>query len=232
VTLLEVGPIQGFNEFSGSASVTNLSAGEAVVRAEFFARGRPGVAASTTFTIPGGGTLGFEDIVGELFAIQGVGALRLTAQNGTLISASGREFAIFRDNQDEVVGTAGQLIPGMLPDELLEPGVTYHLLGLREVEGQSGLERSHIAAFNPGTATVTLDVEVYDGATGRSEGSTDLTVRGGELVQTNSIIAGVNPGHDGEVKRLEVRATGPVYVRAFRVNQDGDPITIPPQREE
>ena len=232
VTLLEVGPIQGFNEFSGSASVTNHSSGDAVVLAEFFARGQPGVAADTTFTIPGGGTMGFDDIVGELFAIQGVGALRLTTQNGTLISASGREFALFRDGQGEVAGTAGQLIPGMLPSELLAPGATYHLLGLREVESLSGLERSHIAAFNPGSATVTLNVEVYDGATGRSEGDIDLTVRGGELIQRNSIIAVVNPGHNGDVKRLEVEATGPVYVRAFRVNRDGDPITIPPQRDE
>ncbi len=77
---------------------------------------------------------------------------------------------------------------------------------------------------------MTLTVEVFDGATGASEGSTQLIVRGGELVQTNSIIAVVNPGQDGQLKRLEVMATGPLYVRAFRVNKDGDPITIPPQR--
>ncbi|MCU0305942.1 MAG: hypothetical protein MUC56_17955 [Thermoanaerobaculales bacterium] len=232
VTLLEVGPIVGFNEFSGSASVTNLGTEMAVVFAEFFARGVPGVAASTTFTIPAGTTLGFEDIVGELFGIQGVGALRLTSQTDALISATAREFAIFRDGQGEVVGTAGQAIPGMLPDELLVPGATYHLLGLREVVSTSGRERSHIAAFNPGSATVTLEVEVYDGATGRSEGDTELTVRGGELIQVNSIIAVVNPGQNGAVKRIEVEASGPVYVRAFRVNKDGDPITIPPQRED
>jgi len=232
VTLLEVGPIQGFNEFSGSASVTNHSPGEAVVRAEFFVRGRPGVAAATTFTVPGGGTLGFEDIIGELFAMQGVGSLVLTTQNDTLISAVGREFALFRDGQGEVVGTAGQLIPGMLPAELLVPGAKYQLLGLREVESQNGLERSHIAAFNPGSTTVTLNVEVYDGATGRSEGETDLVIRGEELIQTNRIIDVINPSQDGGVKRLEVKASGPVYVRAFRVNRDGDPVTIPPQRDE
>jgi hypothetical protein len=55
-------------------------------------------------------------------------------------------------------------------------------------------------------------------------------VRGGELVQTNSIIPAINPNHGGRDKRLEVSATGPLYVRAFRVNRDGDPITIPPQR--
>jgi hypothetical protein len=232
VTLLELGPIQGLNEFSGSASITNFSPSEAVVRADFFARGTPGVAASTTLTIPGGATAGFEDIIGDLFGLQGVGTLRLTTVNGTLISAVGREFAIFRNGQGQVDGTAGQAIPGMLPGELLHAGTTYHLLGLREVSDQGGRERSHIAAFNPGTSPVNLTVEVFDGATGAAEGETVLAIRGGELIQTNSIITVVNPHQDGGVKRLEVRATGPLYVRAFRVNRDGDPITIPPQTEE
>jgi hypothetical protein len=232
VTLLELGPIRGLNEFSGSASVTNFSPGQAVVRADFFARGTPGVRATTTFTIPGGGTVGYEDIIGGLFGLQGVGTLRLTAENGTLISASGREFAIYRDTQGKVNGTAGQAIPGMLPAERLEAGATYVLLGLREVDNPGGRERSHLAAFNPGATPVTLTAEVFNGATGVSEGTTQLTVRGGELIQTNSIIQVVNPGQNGQAKWLEVQATGPLYVRAFRVNKDGDPITIPPQRKE
>ena len=230
VTLLELGPIQGLNEFSGSASVTNFSQGSATVKADFFLRGTPGVAATTTFTIAGGATVGYEDIVGQLFGMQGVGTLRLTTQNGTLISATGREFAVFRNGQGTVVGTAGQLIPGMLPAERLQAGVTYQLLGVREVQNQSGRERSHLAAFNPGTSPITLTVKLFDGATGAAEGQTQLTVRGGELIQTNGIIQIVNASQNGNVKRLEVAATGPVYVRAFRVNQYGDPITIPPQR--
>ncbi len=232
VTLLELGPIQGVNEFAGSASVTNFSPGSATVLAEFFARGTPGVAAATTFTIPGSATVGFEDIVGELFGLQGVGSLRLTTQNGTLISATGREFAVFRDSQGRVTGTAGQLIPGMLPTELLQSGSRYHLLGVRDVEIQGRRERSHIAAFNPGTASVTLAVQLFDGASGQLEGQTQLTVRGGEMIQTNNIIAVINPSQNGQVKRLEVSVSGPLYVRAFRVNRDGDPITIPPQRTQ
>jgi hypothetical protein len=232
VTLLELGPITGLNEFSGSASVTNFSSGQAAVRADFFARGAPGVADTATFTIPGGDTVGFDDLVGDLFGLQGVGTVRLTTTNSTLISASGREFAIFRDGQGVVDGTAGQAIPGLLPADRVDPGVVYHLLGLREVSSAAGRERSHIAAFNPGTAPVTLAVEVVDGATGRSEGTTNLTVRAGELIQVNSIIAVVKPGQDGQVKRIEVTATGPAYVNAFRVNKDGDPVTIPPQRGE
>lgn len=230
VTLLELGPIQGLNEFSGSASITNFSAGQAVVRADFYLRGTPGVRASTTLTIPAGVTLGFEDMVGDLFGLQGVGTVRLTTENGTRIGAVGREFAIYRNSQGEIVGTAGQLIPGMLASELLAAGTRYNLLGLREAESQGARERSHIAAFNPGSSPVTLTVELVDGATGVSEGQTQLTVRAGELIQTNGIIAVINPGQNGQVKRLEVRSTGPLYVRAFRVNRDGDPITIPPQR--
>jgi hypothetical protein len=120
----------------------------------------------------------------------------------------------------------------MLAAERLQAGATYNLLGLREVQNQSGRERSHLAAFNPGTSPVTVTVKVVDGATGAAEGQTQLTVRGGELIQTNGIIQVVNPSQNGNVKRLEVTATGPVYVRAFRVNQYGDPITIPPQRRQ
>ncbi len=138
VTLLELGPIQGLNEFSGSASVTNFSPGPASVRADFFARGTPGVNQSATFTIPAGRTMGYEDIVGDLFGLQGVGTLRLTSLNGTLLAATGREFAIYRNTQGGVIGTAGQDIPGMLPGELLQAGATYHLLGLREVNDQGG----------------------------------------------------------------------------------------------
>jgi len=232
VTLLELGPITGLNEFSGSAVVTNFSSSSATVKADLFARGTPGIAATTTFTIPGGESRGFEDMVGELFSRQGVGTVRLTTQNGTLIAATGREFAIYRGGQGQVTGTAGQLIPGMLPDDRLESGVRYHVLGLCEVDNAAGRERSHIAAFNPGTGLATLKVEVFDGATGTSEGSTNLTVRAGELIQTNSIIAVVNPGQNGNPKRLEVTASAPLYVRAFRVNKDGDPVTIPPQRVE
>jgi hypothetical protein len=230
VTLLELGPVQGLNEFTGSASITNFSTGTTQVRADFYARSKPGVDATTTFTIPGGSTVGYEDIVGDLFGLQGVGTVRLTTLNGTLISASGREYAVFRDTHGTVIGTAGQLIPGMLPGELLQAGVRYHLLGLREFQDQNGRERSNIAAFNPGTSSVTLTVELHDGATGQLEGQTQLVVRGGELVQTNSIITAIKSSQNGNVKRLEITSTGPLYVRAFRVNRFGDPITIPPQR--
>ena len=48
----------------------------------------------------------------------------------------------------------------------------------------------------------------------------------GELIQTNNIISVINPHQDGSPKRLEVTTDGEVFVKAFRVNTTGDPVTI------
>lgn len=225
VTLLELGPIVGFDEFSGSASVTNLGAAPVTIDAAFHLRGQPGVAASATLPLDAGETAGFLDLVGDLFGLTDVGTVVLTAAPGSTIAATGREFAILRDG-DVVVGTAGQLIPGMTPDNLVAPGRVYHLLGLRQLETDAGIERSHVAAFNPGDIAATLEISLYDEATGQLEGATQLTIRPGELVQRNNIVRVIGGVADGSIKRLEVVADGPVYLKGFRVNRDADPITI------
>ncbi len=226
VTLLELGPIQGLDEFSGSAQIANLSATAAAVTADFHARGVPGVSASATLTIPAGDTLGYTDLVGELFGTSGVGTVVLRATNGTAIMATGREFSIRRDAGGEVSGTAGQLIPGMPDGERLEAGATYHLLGLRQRTVAAGVERSHLAVFNPGSQSATVTVTLLDGATGVPEGTTTLTVGAGELVRLNNVIPTIHAAQDGTTKRLTVTTDRPVFVKAFRVNAWGDPITV------
>ncbi len=226
VTLLELGPIQGLDEFSGSAQIANLSATAAAVTADFHARGVPGVSASATLTIPAGDTLGYTDLVGELFGTSGVGTVVLRATNGTAIMATGREFSIRRDAGGEVSGTAGQLIPGMPDGERLEAGATYHLLGLRQRTVAAGVERSHLAVFNPGSQSATVTVTLLDGATGVPEGTTTLTVGAGELVRLNNVIPTIHAAQDGTTKRLTLTTDRPVFVKAFRVNAWGDPITV------
>ncbi len=62
VTLLELGPVDGYDEFSGSASITNLSNTAAQLEVDFHQRGTPGVAATASLDIPTGDTLGYDDI--------------------------------------------------------------------------------------------------------------------------------------------------------------------------
>jgi hypothetical protein len=227
VTLLELGSIQGIDEFTGSASITNFSELEAIVEAKIYLRDEPGVAATETLTIAAGDTVGYIDFVGDLFGITGqVGTVVLTAADGAEITATGREAAVFRDLDEDVTGTAGQLIPGMNDDQLLRPGFTYQLLGLRQKTTVRGPERTHVAVFNPGDGFVWVTMRMYDGATGTYEGMINRKVIQHELRQINEVIELINPNQNHDYKRIEVTVDGPVFLKGFRVNQDGDPVTI------
>jgi len=226
VTLLEIGSAQGVNEYSGSAVISNLSPEPVTVQADLYLRGQPGIAQSTEITLAAGETAGYGDIVAHLFTRSDVGAVVFTARDGGGIAVTGREYSIERDAQDQVVGTAGQLIPGMTDDQLLRPNHRYHLLGLRQRQTAAGLERSHVAAFNPGPGNVQVSLVMYDATTGARDGNTTFTVRAGELVQVNNIIEVIKPQQGGRTKRLAVLVTGEVFLKAFRVNGNGDPVTI------
>jgi hypothetical protein len=226
VTLIELGPVVGYNEFSGSASVANLSDEEIEIQADFYLRDRPGVTQTTVMTLAAGATEGYGDIIGHLFTRSDVGALVLHAEGDAQIMATGREYSIQRAADESVTGTAGQLIPGMTDDELLRAGAVYHLLGLQHRETEAGLERSHIAAFNPGEDDAEISLDLYDGATGSHEGSMTYTLRGGELRQINNVIEEISRRQDGGVKRLRVTVDRSVFVKGFRVNASGDPVTI------
>jgi hypothetical protein len=178
--------------------------------------------------VAGGETLGYGDLVGDLVGMENaVGTVRLSSDNGTLLSATGREFAIFRDGEGGITGTAGQLIEGLTGEDLLNPDKVHHFIGLKQLEAGDTLERSHIAFFNPGDARVDVTMKLYNDA-GALEGEWSRSVRPLELAHVNNIISKIDPSQDGGVKRLEVTVTGAVHARAFRVNTTGDPITIEP----
>ena len=229
VILLEIGSIQGQNEFSGSASITNYSDFEATVRADFLQRGISGVTASEMLFIPAGDTVGFTDFAGDLFGVFGdVGTVILTATNDAQIGATGREFAIFRDPQGEIIGTAGQLIAGQTDSDLLEPGRVYHFIGLRQADIGDLVERSHIAVCNANPEEAKITVRLYDGSSGAFEGEKVWIVGPETLIQKNNVISRINNQHDDGEKRIEVEVNQRVHMNAFRVNIWGDPITLSP----
>ena len=228
VTLLELGSVQGLNEFSGSATISNLSPEPVTIQANFHLRGQPGVAQSTVMTLPGGATEGYGDIIHHLFTRSDVGALVLIVEGNGRIMATGREYSIERNSEGEIVGTAGQLMPGMTDKDLLRPNRVYHLLGLRQRQTAEGTERSHFAAFNPGEHGVEIELGLYDEETGEGEGAMRTTVRAGELVHVNNVIAKIEPQHGGRVKRLRITVSAEVFLKGFRVNSNGDPVTLDP----
>lgn len=226
--LLEIGPVQGLNEFAGSGSILNFAAADADVRVDFYKRGVAGISATGQVVIPAGTAVGYDDLVSQLVGLpDAVGTVVLASTNGRRLGAIGREFAIERDGGGAISGTAGQPMPGMTPADRLQPGQTAHFIGLRQVTGGEGPERSHVAFFNQNQASLGYSAAVY-GAGGRLEGTVEGDLAGEALIQVNNIIREANPAFNGEVKRLEVTVDRPAYVLAFRVNPTGDPITIPP----
>ena len=226
ITLLEIGSIQGIDEFSGSATVVNHSDYRAEVRADFCERGAPGILASRSLTINAGEAVGFEDLVGELFGYQNtVGTVVLESTNEAEIRANGREFALLRDPEKYVVGTAGTGLPGLTESDMPQPGFTRHIIGLRQEMRGTVKERSHLAVFNPGPDLASIFVSLVD-ENGAREGSRAWTVASKELIHINGIMKKINPEVDANTKRLEITSNSPVYLHAFRVNSWGDSVTM------
>jgi PKD repeat protein len=226
VTLLEIGSIQGTNEFRGSATVSNLSATAAEVTAELYPRATPGAVDTVTFSLDAGATRPFTDLVGELFGRSEVGTVVLTTDDGA-ITATGREFAVYRDD-GTITGTAGQLMRGLTASDLLQPELPYQLLGLVDRDAVAGRERSHLSVFNPGDEAVEVRLGRWDGASGVLEAEIVRTVRAGELIRINNVLLAIDPDLERPAKRVEITVSGPVHLAAFRVNGNGDPVTIEP----
>lgn len=225
VTLLELGSVHGGNEFSGSAMLHNHDGRSASVRASFTPRGATTPAATTNLSLPAGSTVGWDDVVGELFGrSEEVGTLVFTATNGAHISALGREFAVYRDGQGQVTGTAGQLMPGLTETDLLQPGATAHFLGMREGNG----ERSHVSVYNPGPGTAAVTVASYSVEDASGVANRQYSVRAGELLRINNTLSSLDPGHAGQERRVTVTTTARVHTLAYRVNANGDPVTLRP----
>jgi len=228
ITLLEIGSIQGIDEFSGSATIVNYSEHVAEVRADFCERGIPGVSSSRVFTIDPGKAVGSGDFVGEVFRIYGtVGTVILQSLNGARISATGREFAILRDQIDnEIVGTAGTHLPGLTDGDLVSPGRTWHVIGLRQKLDENEKERSHLAVFNPGSESSKITVSLFNGSDGLVEGSRSWVIEGRELIQINNVMKKINDEINGAEKRIEITVDRPVHLQVFRVNTWGDSVTL------
>jgi hypothetical protein len=228
VSLLEIGSVQGIDEFSGSATIVNLSDRAAEVRAEFFERGVPGLSRTASFTIAAGDAVGYRDFVSDVFGTRDtVGTVVLESLNGTRISATGREFAHIRDDfTDEILGTAGTQLPGLTEADLLTAGRTWHVVGLRQMMAGDEQERSHLAAFNPGSQSARLTVTLFNGEDGVPEGSRYWIIEGRELVHINNLLKKINGAVDDGEKRIEISVDRPLYLQAYRVNTWGDSVTL------
>ena len=131
------------------------------VTVELLERDRDNTApAAADFVIASGAARRVEDVVGEAFALNGTGALRLTVEAGTIL-ASSRTYA------DEPEGTFGQIIPVVADSGTIEAGERAALIQLSRSADPVDGYRTNIGFVNATGAEVTVDLVLHDASGAR-----------------------------------------------------------------
>lgn len=148
--------------FRTAATVTNFGDQQAEVWAEWYPasrEARTAPAKAVRFAVPARGTAVFNNLVSELFAASGRGAVRLYSPAKIAAAVN-----IFND-QRPTGGTFGQFAQGLSPAQALGSGVLSYNRHQAKTTGSGW--RTNFGWFNPSPQAVTLQVRVV-----RPDGST------------------------------------------------------------
>ncbi|MEW5877070.1 MAG: CHRD domain-containing protein [Acidobacteriota bacterium] len=152
--------------FRTAGTVTNFSDAEAEVWAEWYPSSREARSAPAKvqrFAVPARGTAVFNNLVSELFAASGRGAVRFYSPAKIAVAVN-----IFNDQRPSG-GTFGQFAQGLAVSEALTRGVLPYNRHQAKTTGSGW--RTNFGWFNPSPQAVTLQVQVVrpDGTTAGSK---------------------------------------------------------------
>jgi len=177
-------------------------------------------AAQRAIAIPAGGSVRFDDTLGEAFSAHGTAALRVTPRRGTVMVAS-------RTFTRTAAGALGQHVPGMTLEDAVfwgERGVLTHLSSSPDPGRGS---RTNVGLVNLTGAPVVAVVELF-AADGSRHGERRVALPPHGHAQLN----GVAPGM-AWVEVWTPTADGALLAYASVVdNRSGDPTFIPVRRLE
>lgn len=160
-----------------------------------------------------------DDVVAEIFGIEGAGGIRLRSANPFLVTS--RTYNVGGDS-----GTFGQFIPGSSPDEALLGGILLQIVNDAADDGF----RSNVGFANPNSFAVAVTVKVYDLDTGALLGERNRNLPPLAVSQINNVFGFVGAG--GTVASnasVEFVADGPVLGYASVLdNISSDPIYVLP----
>jgi hypothetical protein len=190
----------------------NPGASPAQVDIQFLARNADSSGAtSTAVTIPAGGSLVLEDVVGQTLGLQDVGALRLSS--GSLFVATSRFV--------NTVTASGQSFDGLDAGERVWAGEGARIIGLR----QGGPARSNLFAV-AGASGATYQIELFDltgGAVGTATRSLPPWAAGFDS------LASLLGGFTGDLSATVTVSDGSAWFAGSRVD-GADSITLPAVR--
>jgi len=161
-----------------------------------------------------------DDLVSSVFQTTGSGGVRMRSNRPFL--ATSRTYNI----GDGSSGTFGQYIPGLDPADALAQGI---LLQVVNDPAPSGF-RSNIGFQNPTASTVTVEVNVYDAATGNLLGTTSRTLPPLAYSQINNVFNAIGLASTVVANAtVEFTASAAVFAYASVVdNTSGDPVFVLP----
>lgn len=190
--------------------------------------GLSGPAQVATRSVAAGTQLYFEDLLGELWGINGNGAVRLLST--APVSAFARVVNVKMPPAFEG-GTFGQAMAPMTPDQVVPDGVFPGLFNER-ISDESGF-RSNIGWFNPNPDPVTLTARVVT-RDGEMLGERTLEVPGlSQWLGSVFDVVWTVPQNQRELQHFFVTyevVGGPLFLYASVVdNVTGDAVTVLPQ---
>ncbi|MCP4895993.1 MAG: formylglycine-generating enzyme family protein [bacterium] len=224
-----VAHIHGFNgtDWRTRLVVYNPGTEVAAVTIEALERDRDNSEPATTgATLEAGTVAVFDDVLHTLFGIDGVAALRISTNSGSVVASARTSNVAGGD------GSVGQLIEAFTTDATIQPGEVAHLLHVSQSVSPDTERRTAIGIVNLERATTAVLVEVFR-ADGMRLGSETFLLRPLEYRQIERIvlrIAGVGVD-DGFALVRAVHPASPFLAYATVVdNRTGDPMLIPARR--
>ena len=163
------------------------------------------------------------DVLGSLFGVSGVGALRLEVTAGE-VRALSRTYTL------AAAGSCGQSLPALAGEASIRTGDEARLIGLTRAAGLESGYRCNLGVLNTAPIAATVEVELRD-AGGRSLGTRWLDLPPFGYEQVTDVFAGVADGAvaQGIAVLRSASADGSFLAYATVVdNRSGDPVLLTP----
>ena len=167
--------------------------------------------------------LALDDVVAEVFDIEGAGGIRLRSASPFLVTS--RTYNIGGDS-----GTFGQFIPGSSPTEALASGILLQIVNDPAGDGF----RSNVGFANPNDVAVSVTVRVYDVTAGILLGEGQRNLPPLAVLQINNVFGFVGAATAVVTNgTVEFGADAPVLGYASVLdNTSSDPIYVLPFEDD
>jgi PA domain len=208
--------------YTTSLTVTNTGSFDSTLTIKFLGNNQDGrTGAEVTRTVPAGQTVSYPDVLNSLFAVtSGFGAIRINADTNLLKIVSQTSTP-----PPSGVGTFGQAVPALAPNDLVTPASSQILIGLR----QDAAFRTNAVIANATEADAHVDLMLYS-SSGSLLGSQGYELLPLEMRQISKVVTALGaPDGTANTTLVVSTSTGGARIATYAAVIDqttNDPRTI------